>query len=781
VRTLIIDNYDSFTHNLAHYIGAINGVAPTVIKNDDPGWDLSMIDGFNNVVISPGPGNPSEPADFGICTDIIRQARIPVLGVCLGHQGIGHVYGARVVQAPDIFHGRESLVSHAGDVLFTGVPSPFTAVRYHSLAVTDLPDELEAIAWTEDGVLMGVRHRSRPQWGVQFHPESIGTVQGPRILRNFMRLTHEASPLHWTGVRRRRPGRRVEVRRLPFEVPPELAFPALYGNSSCSFWLDPSRTGNGGGRFSFMGDADGPLARVVEAEVNSGRVVVTSAAGREVIKGPFFDWLDYDLRAHRAEVPELPFDFALGWVGYLGYELKAECGGEPAHESPYPDAKMIFADRAVVFDKELRETYLLALADDGDTVSATEWFDRTARTLDELAASASGNRATAVTSPKSPGTLEEGRLRHDKERYLELIGACQKEINAGESYEICLTNMMHGTGTFSAWDAYLLLRRQNPVPCGALLRFGQLSVLSASPERFLRIGTDGAVESKPIKGTRPRSQFPPEDERLRMELANDRKERAENLMIVDLVRHDLSQCAEVDSVRANPLFAVETFATVHQLVSTVRATLRPDRSAVQCVRAAFPPGSMTGAPKIRSMQIIDKLEAGPRGIYTGCLGYFSLTGSADLSVVIRTIIMTGNEVSFGTGGAITTLSDANAEFQETAVKMTPLLNLFGIEFSAIEGAPAAGREAEPAALDPEFEAVLRDCLDTRIPPDVTLREDSDLTAFGVDSLIVVQLLVTIEDVFAVIIPDDMISFEVFTSPGALWKVISSLREGPNEC
>ncbi|MFE3579859.1 aminodeoxychorismate synthase component I [Streptomyces vinaceus] len=678
MRTLIIDNYDSFTHNLAHYIGAMNGVPPMVIRNDDVGWHPALLDEFDNVVISPGPGNPSEPTDFGMCADVIRHAQIPVLGVCLGHQGICHVYGAQVIPAPEIFHGRESLVTHAGDALFAGVPSPFTVVRYHSLAVADLPDELEAIAWTEDGVLMGLRHRSRPLWGVQFHPESIGTLHGPRILRNFMRLTHEASLSRGIGIRPR-PGRRVAVRKLPFEAPAEQAFSTLYADSRHAFWLDSSRIGEGGGRFSFMGDADGPMARVAEADVDGGRVVVTSAAGSEVIDGSFLDWLDCDIRAHQVKVPELPFDFALGWVGYLGYELKAQCGGEAAHHSPHPDAGMIFTDRAVVFDHELGETHLLALVDN-DTAAATEWFDQTRRSLQELATPASEHLDDKAALSESPDTIKGMKLRHDRQRYLELIGACDKEISAGESYEICLTNMLHGTGTFDPWPAYRRLRRQNPVPFGALLRFGALSVLSSSPESFLRVDADGAVESKPIKGTRPRSRFTAEDERLREELASDPKDRAENLMIVDLVRNDLSQCAEAASVKADQLFEIESYATVHQLVSTVRAQLRPDRTAVHCVRAAFPPGSMTGAPKIRTMQIIDRLEEGPRGIYSGALGYFSLSGAADLSVVIRTVVVSGNEVSFGTGGAITTLSDADAEFEETVVKTRPLLNLFGLEF-----------------------------------------------------------------------------------------------------
>ncbi|MET7575514.1 aminodeoxychorismate synthase component I [Streptomyces sp. NPDC005492] len=694
MRTLIIDNYDSFTHNLAHYIAAMNGVAPVVIRNDEPGWTLSTLDEFDNVVISPGPGNPAEAEDFGICAEVIREARIPVLGVCLGHQGMCHVYGAQVAAAPEIFHGRESPVVHHGDELFAGVPSPFSAIRYHSLVATDLPAELQAIAWTQDDVLMAVRHRERPLWGVQFHPESIGTPHGRQILGNFMRLTREADSRQAARTPPRGPAAwRVDVRRLPFEVPSEAAFGALYGDSSHSFWLDSSRTGDRAGRFSFMGDASGPLARVVKAHVADGRVVVTSADGRDVSTGSFFDWLDQDLNVHRVEVPQLPFDFALGWVGYLGYELKAECGGEFAHHSPQPDAAMVFADRAVAFDHERRETYLLVLVKDGDTASSAEWFLRTRRILEELAEEAGKHPPTVTPADELPGVVDEWRLRHERERYLELIAACHKEIEAGESYEICLTNMLHSSGTFDAWHTYQLMRRRNPVPYGALLRLGQVSVLSSSPERFLRIGADGEVASKPIKGTRPRSADPAEDERLRNDLAQDPKDRAENLMIVDLVRHDLSRCAEIGSVRVDPLFAVESFATVHQLVSTVLARLRPDQGAVQCVRAAFPPGSMTGAPKIRTMRIIDRLEEGPRGIYSGALGYFSLSGAADLSVVIRTAVISDDRISFGTGGAITALSDADAEFEETRVKATSLLELFDGEFPVGDaGVVTAGEE-----------------------------------------------------------------------------------------
>ena len=674
MRTLLVDNYDSFTYNLYQALAELNGQRPTVVRNDEP-WDLAQLSAYDNVVISPGPGHPGTPRDFGLSATVIESARIPLLGVCLGHQGLALLAGATVAHAPEVRHGRLSDVHHDGTGLFADLPSPLRVVRYHSLAVTDLPASLAATAWTADGVLMGLRCRDRPAWGVQFHPESICTEHGTDLLANFAELTRR-----WHGSRPspapvlapapvEHPPADVLVRKLDLPITAEQVFDTLYAGSQHAFWLDSAASGGPRGRFSFLGDSSGPLARVATADVSTGEVTVTSGERVEVIRSGFFDWLERDLAARRTRRPDVPFGFTLGWVGYLGYELKAECGAAPAHHAGDPDAQLVFADRAVAIDHETGETYLLTLPGDG----ASAWL---AEVTERLGAAA----GSPVPAAPPPPPVDRVRLRHTRDEYLELIDRCLERIDQGETYEVCLTNQASAEVDLDPWQSYRWLRRASPAPFGAYLRLGELAVLSTSPERFLEIDAEGAVEARPIKGTRPRGRDEAQDALLRHDLATGEKDRAENLMIVDLLRNDLGVHAEIGSVRVPSIFEVETYATVHQLVSTVRARLAPGTSPVRCVRAAFPGGSMTGAPKLRTMELLDELEGGPRGVYSGALGYFALSGEVDLSIVIRTLVVRPGSVSFGVGGAVIALSDAHEEFEETAVKATALLRLLGVPF-----------------------------------------------------------------------------------------------------
>ena len=258
--------------------------------------------------------------------------------------------------------------------------------------------------------------------------------------------------------------------------------------------------------------------------------------------------------------------------------------------------------------------------------------------------------------------------RVDLTDYRQRIVQAQQEILQGETYEVCLTNQFSGDGAIEPWPVYRALRARSPAPYAAYLKTPELAVLCASPELFLRIGADGVVESRPIKGTAGRGDDALDDERIKGTLSADEKTRAENLMIVDLLRNDLNRVCDVDTVHVPGLFDIETYATVHQMVSTIRGHLRAGLGPVDCVRATFPGGSMTGAPKERTMRILDGLEDTARGVYAGSFGYLSLNGTAQLNIVIRTIVSASGRVSIGTGGAIVALSDPDEEVNEIILK-----------------------------------------------------------------------------------------------------------------
>jgi para-aminobenzoate synthetase len=688
LKTLLIDNYDSFTYNLFQLLAEANGDEPIVVRNDAADWrELERLE-FDNIVISPGPGSPDHEGDFGVCAEAIKEARVPLLGVCLGHQGLSWVHGGRVLAAPEVMHGRISAVLHEDSPLFAGIPREFQAVRYHSLCVEQpVPAELEPIARTSDGVLMAVAHRTRPQWGVQFHPESICTEYGRQLLANFRDLTREfgargaarsgalpagpaAEPR--AAVERRGEGERrgvagrakleLKVKRLDRLYDTERAFVNLYGDSETAFWLDSSKVDERA-RFSFMGAPDGPLGAVISYDVGSGELRIERAAGAEVLKESIFDYLSREMRHMRYLSHDLPFDFNCGFVGYFGYELKADCEGNDTHSSSMPDAAFVFASRLIAFDHVEQCTYVLCVSEPADAEQGERWIAETSLRLASLA---------PLSTPEWDGAGAQEpvafRLSRSHQQYLDDIATCKRRLIEGETYEICLTNRITAEVAPEPLSLYRTLRRINPAPFSAYLRFGERAVLSSSPERFLSVGRDRWVEAKPIKGTSPRGETPAEDVRLAEELRTGEKNRAENLMIADLLRNDLGVVCEVGTVHVPNLMHVESYETVHQLVSTVRGLLREDVEPPDCIRACFPGGSMTGAPKKRTMEIIDELEGEARGVYSGAIGYLGLSGGCDLNIVIRTIVVEQETATLGVGGAIVMQSDAEEEYQETLLK-----------------------------------------------------------------------------------------------------------------
>lgn len=697
MRTLLVDNYDSYTYNLYQLSAEVTGTEPIVFRNDDPAWESLDLTSFDGAIISPGPGHPASARDFGHSLTVLQCEDLPVLGVCLGHQGIGLASGARVVSAPRPRHGHLTRVRHNGDGIFAGLPPELTGVRYHSWCVArPLPPDLEAVAWSEDDVIMGIRHRRLPRWGVQFHPESICTEYGHRLLANFRDLALQAARGRrrsarpaTSPVRSCRPAApdapvsgaaadpvlspaqpaQVRAYTLTIEraVDSESAFTALYGMRTRAFWLDSARVEPGMSRFSFMGDVSGPAGEVLTYNVDDGFVIV-EPTGRIpwVERGTIFEALQRRVDRPVAGADSLPFDLAGGYVGYLGYELKAVCGSPNAHRSGMPDAVWLRADRFVAIDHAEGRTYVVAVAEPAAADEARTWAERTASALRGIDAPPRGHPGNADIESAWEDIAQ--WLVRPREQYLADIAECQRMLRAGESYEICLTNNLRMPAPADDLEFYSRLRRLNPAPYSAFLRVGEMAVLSSSPERFLRVDSTRTAEAKPIKGTTPRNADPELDELLRLSLNADAKTRAENLMIVDLMRNDLGRVCEIGSITVPKVMETESYATVHQLVSTVRGNLRADVTAIDCARACFPGGSMTGAPKLRTMEIIDTLESEARGIYSGALGYFGLTGTADLSIVIRTAVRWRDELVAGAGGAIVLDSDPVGEYDEMMLK-----------------------------------------------------------------------------------------------------------------
>ncbi|WP_432090282.1 aminodeoxychorismate synthase component I [Streptomyces sp. NRRL F-5630] len=680
MRVLLIDNYDSYTYNLYQLLATVYGVAPVVVHNDAGDWDRLDPHAFDAAVISPGPGHPALTRDFGRSRDVLENSGLPVLGVCLGHQGVGLLAGARVAPAPEPRHGHLSTIRHNGTGLFAGLPQDFTAVRYHSLSVAEpLPAELEVTARAEDGVVMGLAHRERPWWGVQFHPESVCTEHGARLAANFRDLalagrdvrtaSYEggagAVPVPAAAPEAPLPPLRAEYEVLDRAVDAEAAYLALYATSNRAFWLDSSHVEPGLARFSFLGAAEEPGAQMLTYRVGDGHTVVDHPDGASRVEdGSVFDALGRRTRRVVERAGELPFDFTGGYVGYFGYELKADLGGRRAHRSATPDAVWLQADRFVAVDHAENRTYVVAVCEPQDSDAAQKWISTVVPVLAELPTA----QAEAADSPRPEQHDASAWLARGRARYLADIQECDRRLREGVSYEICLTTNLHLPAPADDLAYYRRLRRLNPAPYAALLRLGDLAVFSSSPERFLKVDAAGTAEAKPIKGTAPRHPDAETDEAARRALRTDPKTRAENLMIVDLLRNDLGQICEIGSVTVPSLMAVESYATVHQLVSTVTGTLCEGSTAVDAVRACFPGGSMTGAPKLRTMEIIDELEGEARGVYSGAIGFVGYTGTADLSITIRTAVRHDGELTIGAGGAIVLDSDPEAEFEEMLLK-----------------------------------------------------------------------------------------------------------------
>ena len=447
---------------------------------------------------------------------------------------------------------------------------------------------------------------------------------------------------------------------------PEDAFAAL-ADQPVLAWLDSAAAPDRRSRYSTV--CAQPF-RLVEARDGW---VTTDGSRRRCDP---FGAVEAELSRWRLEPGAAPVPFAGGGIGFFGYELGGTLERLPArHPDPLrlPDMCVAFYDVVVAFDRQEERCWLLSsgLPAPDPAERADRAVRRAAETLALL------DRVPPRPQRPIPPSVWTADL--DRPAYEDRVRRVLEYIRAGDVFQANLT-LRHQAPRppgIPATELYLRLRADSPAPFAAYLGFDAVALLSASPERYLRLDPQGGIETRPIKGTRPRGDDPESDRRLRAELLGSVKDRAENLMIVDLMRNDLGRVAVLGSVTVPFLCEAEAFAAVHHLVSEVRARLRPGLGAVDLLRAAFPGGSVTGAPKIRAMEIIDELEGSRRGPYCGCIAWLGWDGAMDSSIVIRTVVATDALLIAQAGGGIVADSDPAAEYEEMRLKLRPLLRALG--------------------------------------------------------------------------------------------------------
>jgi para-aminobenzoate synthetase component 1 len=444
------------------------------------------------------------------------------------------------------------------------------------------------------------------------------------------------------------------------EIPYRSDSTALFAplaNRPWAVFLDSGRPGVTLGRYDIL--AADPVATLV---TRGGVTEIRSRSGVTLSPEDPFALLRRQLDPPTETLSGLPFcGGAIGWFGYdLGRRIERlpVCAEDAEHA---PDMAVGVYDWAVVVDHHEARAWLVGGGRDPRT--RVRWPELIALFRQPAAASFGSFRVSGpVLSNMS------------KKDYARAFGIIKRYIREGDCYQVNLAQRFVARADGDPWTAYRDLRRLNPAPFSAYLATPHASVLSSSPERFLRL-RGGAVETKPIKGTRPRGGGPEADSALAQELTESPKERAENLMIVDLLRNDLGRVCSPGSVRVPKLFAMESYATVHHLVSTVIGRLRPGEDAVSLLRACFPGGSITGAPKIRAMEIIEELEPHRRGVYCGAIGYLGYDGGMDTNIAIRTLVFNRGTIRFWAGGGVVHDSEMEQEYKETFDKAAALLRL----------------------------------------------------------------------------------------------------------
>jgi len=462
------------------------------------------------------------------------------------------------------------------------------------------------------------------------------------------------------------------IEEIDTELSPLDAF-ELLRDRHFSFFLDSGMDAHKLGRYSFVGSEP-----FLVLSTHGSEITLTRGTEKSSLNGNPFDVVNNLLETYHLDSYSPPVPFIGGAVGYFSYDLCHFIERLPAtavDDLKLPECYFGFYDLVLAFDNLQGKTYIISTGfpELGETARidrATRRLNEMKDTLADVPPSSTGTPFMSISSPMKQVTLK-GGFTHKE--YVNAVKKARQYIIAGDIFEVNLSQRFEAELSITPYELYKRLRQINPAPFACYLCFDEVSVVSASPERFLRLQGDW-VETRPIKGTRPRGKTPEEDEVLANELLSSAKDRAENMMIVDLERNDLGRVCRFGTVKVTELATLEVFPTVFHLTSTVEGRLKEGKNGTDLLKATFPGGSITGAPKVRAMEIIDELEPTKRSVYTGDIGYLSFNGNLDLNIAIRTFLVKGRKAYFQVGGAVVYDSDPESEYQETLDKGRALID-----------------------------------------------------------------------------------------------------------
>lgn len=452
---------------------------------------------------------------------------------------------------------------------------------------------------------------------------------------------------------------------------PVSAFLTIAHNEKHAFLLESIERGEQIGRYTFLGAR--PYMRVKARE---GKVEIQRASRREVVKDSVFQVAKKLLRQHRpANLAGVP-PFAAGAVGYFAYDVVRQLekiGDHAKDDLSLPDAELMFFDRVLAFDHLRHQIHIIASAD-VSRESPRRAYNRAIRDIAAIERKLAGGLTPALWKKSKPLGKTEVKVhtRTRRDDFLRAVKRSKEYIAAGDIFQVVLSQRLDFTPGVAPFDLYRALRQVNPSPYLYFLRMDGTHILGSSPEMLVRV-SGHKLEYRPIAGTHPRGHDEAEDSRLEQLMRNDEKERAEHVMLVDLGRNDLGRVSEYGSVKVKDLMYVERYSHVMHLVSALEGTLRKDLDALDAFAACFPAGTLSGAPKVRAMQIIEELEPTRRGIYGGSVFYADFAGNLDSCIGIRTLLMQGGKAYLQAGAGIVADSDPAAEYQESMNKAQALL------------------------------------------------------------------------------------------------------------